>query len=852
MTTEEQRDLFDESGRAPVTLAEPVTDAVTTAMAAAGPGGETEVDPMAAAVEVAEDGPPPAPPAGGGDDGSGRGGGDGGRLPPHFAPMSGEYGDALPIGRYASLQYLQYAIATVKDRALPRVGDGQKPVQARILYAMWEMGGRAGTPRKKSARVVGDVLGKFHPHGDASVYDALVRLSQDFTLRYPLIDGEGNFGSRDGDEPAAMRYTEARLTRFSEVLLAELDQGTVDYIPNYDGSTEEPAVLPARLPVLLLNGASGIAVGMATEIPSHNLTEVSQAAIALIRDPSLDVRGLLTHIQGPDFPGGAQIITPREEMVTAYENGRGSVRVRARWTIERLARGQWQMVITELPPGTSARKVLEEIEGLTNPQPKPGKKSLTPEQQREKQLMLSMLDKARDESDRTHPVRLVLEPKTSRVDENEFVNLLLAKTSMESNASLNFVMVGLDGRPMSKSLLDVLREWTEFRLETVRRRSQFRLEQVLDRIHVLEGRMIVLLNVDEVIRVIRNSDDPKPDLIRAFGLSDRQAEDILEMRLRQLAKLEHFKIEKELEGLRKDRKDLEKVLGTRKELERLVIREIEADIKLFGDARRTVIEVSEKAVAAAPVVDEPVTVIFSRNGWVRARQGWEVDPTALSFKEGDGLGTLLKLRTVDPVVFLDSKGRAYSVEASGLPSGRGDGAPASSLVDVQDGAKILYCLGGKADTHIFVASSGGTAFRTKLSDLVSNRRAGREFMTLEAGEIPVPPVTFEEIPGTYVAALADNGKLLLVQLAELKYQSKGRGLILIGLDKGERLVAVLVTASAELFVQGVGRGGKDKELHLRAKDLGHYAGSRTQKGRVLPEKVKPTGLRGVVKNPGMA
>ncbi|MBX9630455.1 MAG: DNA topoisomerase IV subunit A [Burkholderiales bacterium] len=761
--------------------------------------------------------------------------------------MEGEFGDALPIGRYASLQYLQYAIATVKDRALPRVGDGQKPVQSRILYAMWDMNGRAGTPRKKSARVVGDVLGKFHPHGDQSVYDALVRLAQDFTLRYPLIDGEGNFGSRDGDEPAAMRYTEARLTKFSEVLLAELDQGTVDFVPNYDGSTEEPSVLPARLPVLLLNGASGIAVGMATEIPSHNLVEVGNAAIAMIRNPKLKTADIVQHIQGPDFPGGAQIITPRDELIAAYESGRGSVRVRARWTIERLARGQWQMVVTELPPGTSTRKVLEEIEGLTNPVPKPGKKSLTPEQQREKGLMLSMLDKARDESDRTHPVRLVLEPKTSKVDETEFVNLLLAKTSLEGNASINLVMVGLDGRPTGKSLREMLLEWTEFRLATVTRRTQFRLDQVLDRIHVLEGRMIVLLNVDKVIKVIRNADEPRAELMAAFSLTERQAEDILEMRLRQLAKLEHIKVEQELDAKRKEQKDLEKILGSRKALENLVVKEIEADMKTFGDARRTVIQVSEKAVMAAPVIDEPITVIFSRNGWIRGRQGWEVDASALSFKEGDGLQTLIQCRTVDPVVFLDSKGRTYSVEATALPSGRGDGVPASSLVEVQDGAKILYCLAGKAETQVLVASTGGYAFHTKLADMVSNRRAGREFMSLEETETPVPPVTFTETPGSYVASVSEHGKLLLVQLSELKYQPKGRGLILMGLDKDEKLVAVLVSDLPTLTVVGVGRGGKEKEVTLGKRELGHFASTRAHKGRVLPEKVKPTGFKVVPK-----
>ena len=767
-------------------------------------------------------------------------GGGAGGLPPHFAPLAGELGDSLPLGRYASTQYLQYAIATVKDRALPRVGDGQKPVQARILYAMWDMGGRPGTPRKKSARVVGDVLGKFHPHGDASVYDALVRLSQDFTLRYPLIDGEGNFGSRDGDDPAAMRYTEARLTRFAEVLLAELDQGTVDFVPNYDGSTMEPAVLPARLPVLLLNGASGIAVGMATEVPPHNLTEVAQAAIAMIREPDLSLAGVMKHIKGPDFPGGGQIITPRAELKEAYQAGRGSVRVRARWTIERLARGQWQLVVTELPPGASARRVLEEVDAITNPQPKPGKKSLTPEQTREKQLALSLLERARDESDRAHPVRLVFEPRTSKVGEEEFANFLLAKTSLETNAPINLVVVGLDGRPTGKSLRDAIAEWLEFRFATVTRRTKHRLEQVLDRIHVLEGRMIVLLNVDKVIKIIRNADDPKADLIKAFKLSERQADDILEIRLRQLAKLEHIRVEQELEERKKERKGLEKVLGSRKALEELVIEEIEADLKTFGDKRRTRIEEAEKAEIETPVIDEPVTVIFSKNGWVRARQGWGVDPATLSFKEGDALGALIQCRTVDPVVFLDSKGRAYTAEAAQLPSARGDGAPASSLVEVQEGGKIMFCVAGKPDTSVLVASTGGYGFFSKLADMISNRRAGREFMTLEESETPVAPVIYQEAPGNLVVAVATEGRMLAFEATELRALARGRGTIVMGLEDGEQLAAVAVTARREIALTGVApRSGKEKEIVIAGAKFEHHVGHRARMGRVLPEKLKP-------------
>ncbi|MBL8541729.1 MAG: DNA topoisomerase IV subunit A, partial [Betaproteobacteria bacterium] len=523
----------------------------------------------------------------------------------------------------------------------------------------------------------------------------------------------------------------------------------------------------------------------------------------------------------------------------AYASGRGAIRVRARWTIERLARSQWQMVVHELPPGTSSRKVLEEIEALTNPQPRPGKKSLTPEQAREKQLMLSLLDRARDESDRAHPVRLVFEPKSSRQDENEFVNLLLAKTSMESNAPMNLVMVSLDGRPTSKNLREVLTEWLAFRFTTVTRRTRHRLDQVLDRIHVLEGRLIVLLNVDEVIRIIRNADDPKAELIAAFNLSERQADDILEIRLRQLAKLEHIKVERELEGLRKEQKGLERVLGSRRALENLVVAEIEADVKAFGDARRTVIEASEKATAAVPVVDEPLTVIFSKKGWVRARQGWDIDTSALSFKEGDALAATAECRTVDPVVFLDSLGRAYTLEAAELPPGRGDGAPVSSLVDVQGGAQIRHMIVAKPEAKLLVASSGGYGFIAKFGDLLAKKRGGKEFITLEAGEEPLPPFLFEDAPGNYVAALSEQGRLLLFSIAEMRELAKGRGVIVMGLEQGEKLVAVAVSDQRKLTVVGTGRGGREKTVNISGDELAHHAGHRARMGRVIADKIKP-------------
>ena len=458
-----------------------------------------------------------------------------------FAPQ--ESPDSLTLADYAERAYLDYAISVVKGRALPEVADGQKPVQRRILYAMHEMGLRADSKPVKSARVVGDVLGKFHPHGDQSAYDALVRLAQDFSLRYPLIDGQGNFGSRDGDGAAAMRYTEARLTPIARLLLEELDQGTVDFIPNYDGSMEEPQLLPARLPFVLLNGASGIAVGMATEIPPHNLREVAAATVALIRNPRLSLAELLEIMPGPDYPGAGQIISSAADIAQIYESGRGSVKVRARWSIEEMARGQWQLVVNELPPGTSAQKVLEEIEELTNPKVKTGKKALTPDQLQLKQSLLAVLDTVRDESGKDAPVRLVFEPKSKNIEQQEFINTLLAHTSLESGAAINLVMIGTDGRPRQKALPEILSEWIAFRFATVTRRTRHRLGKVDDRIHILEGRMLVLLNIDEVIRIIRESDEPKMALIEAFKLSDRQAEDILEIRLRQLARLEAIRIE---------------------------------------------------------------------------------------------------------------------------------------------------------------------------------------------------------------------------------------------------------------------------------------------------------------------
>src|SRR3569832_1626991 len=514
---------------------------------------------------------------------------------------AGDEGDELDLASYAQRAYLEYALSVVKGRALPDVCDGQKPVQRRILYSMARMGlgytGAAGARPVKSARVVGDVLGRFHPHGDQAAYDALVRMAQDFSQRYPLIDGHGNFGSRDGDGAAAMRYTEARLARIANLLLAEINEGTVNNVPNYDGSTEEPRQLPARLPFTLLNGASGIAVGLATEIPSHNLREVADACVALIKTPKLSADELLALIPGPDFPGGGQIISAASDIAEAYRTGRGSLKVRARWKIEELARGQWQLVVTELPPGVSSQRVLEEIEELTNPKVKAGKKALLQEQLQLKQTVLAVLDAVRDESSKDSAVRLVFEPKTSRIEQSELITTLLAHTSLETSAPINMTAIGLDGRPVQKSLRQLVAEWIEFRHRTIERRSQHRRDKVLNHNHNHEGRQLVLLNIDEVIRIIRNSDEPKPALMQKFKLTARQAGDILDIRLRQLARLEAIKIEQELKELREEQKKLEEILGSPAALRRLMIKEIEGDAKQYADARRTLIQAEKTAVA---------------------------------------------------------------------------------------------------------------------------------------------------------------------------------------------------------------------------------------------------------------
>ncbi len=761
-------------------------------------------------------------------------------VPP--APPSDIDPNEAPLAQYAELAYLQYAISVDKGRALPDICDGQKPVQRRILYAMADMGLSPTAKPVKSARVVGDVLGKYHPHGEIAAYDALVRVAQDFTMRYPLIDGHGNFGSPDGDGAAAMRYTECRLTPIASLLMSEIDLGTVDFIPNYDGAFQEPSQLPARLPFVLLNGASGIAVGLSTEIPSHNLKEVASACVQLIHQPKTTLAEVLRLLPGPDFPGGGQIISSSAEIQQVYETGRGSLKMRARWKIEDLARGQWQIVITQLPHQTSGKKILEEIEELTNPKVKLGKKSLTQDQIQLKQLILAALDRVRDESGKEARVRLVFEPKSKNQDPQEFVNLLLSHTSLEGNFSINLVAVGRDGRPRQKTLLEVLNEWIEFRLATVRRRAEHRLTQVLDRIHILDGRSLVLLNIDKVIKIIRQSDEPKAALISAFKLSDRQAEDILEIRLRQLARLEAIKIEQEMKALQTEQTQLKRLLDKPAALRAQLVKEIEADAAKFGDARRTLIEQTDKAVFTVSVLDEPVTVILSQKGWIRARPGHEIDPASVSFKEGDALLAMQACRSVDAVILIGSNGRMYTVMASSLPSGRGDGSPLTSLIELPLGARIIGMIAGPTTRRLLLATSNGFGFTCEPADLLSRTKAGKQFVNLDDGHVVLTPQLFDAATAQAIAAVSQNGKLLLFPIDEMKHLAAGgKGVIVMALDDGETLIAAIAVGTRPLLVRGIGRGGKATEIRLNTNQLNDYAGRRARKGKLLPSKIKPTG-----------
>ncbi|MBC8737258.1 DNA topoisomerase IV subunit A [Paraburkholderia sp. UCT31] len=749
--------------------------------------------------------------------------------------------DELELAPYAERSYLDYAVTIVKGRSLPGVNDGQKPVQRRILYAMNELGLGPTAKTMKSARVVGDVLGKYHPHGDQSAYDALVRLAQDFSLRYPIIDGQGNFGSRDGDGAAAMRYTECRLTPFSEILLSEVELGTVDWRPNYDGTMKEPEALPARLPVVLLNGFSGIAVGMAGDLPPHNLREIADAALALLKSPDMTVDQLVDIVPGPDLPDGGQLAAARSEVVDVYATGRGSLRMRARWRKEELARGQWRIVVYELPYMVSCVKIATQIEAMTNPQVKKDKKSLSPEQKDLKDLSLSLMEEVRDESSKDNKIRLVIEPRSSRQSPEDLMNFLFVNTDLEANVVFNANVIDLDQKPKTMGLKEQLQHWLDFRFTTVTRRSRFELDKANDRIHILEGRHLVFLSIDEVIKTIRESDEPKPELMQRFALSERQAEDILEIRLRQLARLEGFKLEQELAELRKKAEQLNRLLGDDKLMRKLIADEIKADRDKFGDDRRTLIQPEARAVASVQAkADEACTIVVSKNLWARRFAGHDVAVEGLTYKPNDTGFAVLRTTTNAPVAFLDSNGRAYSVLASDVPAGRGDGVPLTSLIDVQNHGRILHALAAEPTARFVFATDKGLGFIAKFEALIARPKAGKDFINLkEAGGAPLAPVAIPAEDEGFLACGGSNGKMSIFPIGEINALAKGgKGVLLMFLDTngGETLACAKYFAGGPVFEGVLDIKGTAVKFSLKGDDLEKHVGKRARKGAFLPKK----------------
>jgi topoisomerase-4 subunit A len=725
--------------------------------------------------------------------------------------------ERLPLKAFTEKAYLEYSMYVILDRALPHVGDGLKPVQRRIVYAMSELGLAATSKHKKSARTVGDVIGKFHPHGDSACYEALVLMAQPFSYRYPIVDGQGNFGSPDDPKSfAAMRYTESKLTRYAEVLLSELGDGTVDWTPNFDGTLDEPALLPARLPNVLLNGATGIAVGMATDIPPHNLREVAAACVRLLEEPKTTTAELLEHVQGPDFPTGAEIVSPREELARIYETGNGTFRARARYEVE-----DGEIVVTELPYQVSGSKVLEQVAA----------------QMRAKKL--PMVEDLRDESDHEHPTRLVITPRSNRVDVEQVMAHLFATTDLERSYRVNLNVIARDGRPRVMGLKPLLEEWLSFRVDTVTRRLAHRLEKVNARLHILDGLLVAYLNLDEVIRIVRYEDEPKAALIARFQLSEAQAEAILETKLRHLAKLEEMKIRGEQEKLAAERDELTKTLGSKARLKRLVRDEIVADAERYGDARRS--KLVERAAAQAIaetelVASEPVTVVLSKSGWVRAAKGHEIDPRTLSYKTGDEFRAVARGRSTQLAVFLDSTGRAYSLPAHALPSARGQGEPLSGRLDPPDGATFPGVLIGEPEERWVLASGAGYGFVVKLGDLHSRNRAGKAVLKVPEGSGVIAPVPMPAVEGALLAAVNSDGRLLAFPAADLPELPRGKGNKIFGIPSKkaatgeEYLVAIAVVAPGQTLRVLSG----ERHMGLTFKELGEYRGERGQRGAVLP------------------
>jgi topoisomerase-4 subunit A len=729
--------------------------------------------------------------------------------------------ERLPLKDFTEKAYLDYSMYVILDRALPHVGDGLKPVQRRILYAMSELGLSAAAKFKKSARTVGDVLGKFHPHGDSACYEAMVLMAQSFSYRYPLVDGQGNWGSPDDPKSfAAMRYTESRLAPYAGLLLDEVDQGTVDWQPNFDGTLEEPKLLPARLPNLLLNGATGIAVGMATDIPSHNLREVARACIHLLDHPDATLEDLMRFVPGPDFPTAGEIVTPREDLAKIYQTGGGSLKQRAVYEVER-----GEILITALPYQVSGSRVLEQIAQQFN-----AKK-------------LPMIEDFRDESDHEFPTRLVIVPRSNRVDVDRMMSHLFATTDLERSYRVNMNVIALNGRPRVMTLRDILVEWLAYRTETVRRRSQHRLDKVLERLHLLDGLLIAFLNIDEVIRIVRTEEEPKPVLMERFALSEAQADYVLNTRLRQLARLEEMKIRAEQAELAVERDGLQAILGDPSALKRLISEEITSDAEKYGDARRSPL-VARASAAAIDEIDlapsEPVTVVLSEKGWVRAAKGHEVDPAGLSYRSRDRFLMAVRVRSSQAVVFLDSTGRSYSLPAHSLPSARGQGEPLTGRLDPPAGARFVAVLGEAPEGRVLMASDAGYGFIARMEDLYAKAKAGKAVLNLSKGaEVLVPlALSGEEggLEGARLAAVTTAGHLLLFPVSELPEMPRGKGNKIIGIPsarvaaRDEMVVALAVVQEGGSLVLLSGK----RTLTLKPADLDVYQGERGRRGRLLP------------------
>jgi topoisomerase-4 subunit A len=724
--------------------------------------------------------------------------------------------ERLPVREFTEKAYLDYSMYVILDRALPHIGDGLKPVQRRIVYAMSELGLSAASKHKKSARTVGDVLGKYHPHGDSACYEAMVLMAQPFSYRYPLVDGQGNWGSMDDPKSfAAMRYTESRLAPYAQTLLSELGQGTVEWVPNFDGSMNEPALLPARLPNVLLNGGTGIAVGMATDIPPHNLNEVVNACLKLLKKPSTSVEELLEEVQGPDFPTGGEIISSKAELTKLYTTGHGSVRQRAAFVLE-----EGNVIINQLPYQVSGAKIIEQIAA----------------QMASKKL--PMVADLRDESDHEHPVRLVIVPRSNRINIDSLMSHLFATTDLERSYRVNMNMIGLDGRPQVKNLRDLLVEWLHYRTETVRRRLQYRLDKIVDRMHVLEGLLVAYLNIDEVIAIIRTEDEPKPVLMERFGITDRQAEAILELKLRHLAKLEEMKIRGEMDELSKERKQLELLLSSDTRLKTLIRKELTADAEKYGDERRSLIVEREAAKALDEtelLPTEPLTIVVSESGWVRAAKGHDVDPEALNYRTGDRYLTSTKARSNQQIIFLDSTGRSFSLAAHTLPSARGQGEPLSGRLQLASDAKVVKVLAGPMDAPILFANTAGYGFITTLDNLLAKNKAGKAVFNLPDGAEMLPPIWIEN-EQERLAVTTGDGRLLVFKIEEVPKLNKGKGVRLINIPQAqfaaqqEWLHSLCVIPDDASITIHAGK----RHLSLKPTDIDHYSGVRGKRGNKLP------------------